>query len=91
MLAVLRNHFSYIILDTTPVAAVADYHLVEAASDGVILVLRPDHTPRAALSEALQVVPKGKLLGAVLNAVPDWFLGRRKERLYYHARAVEQD
>ena len=84
----MRSSFSYIVLDTTPVAAVADYHLVEASADGIVMVLRPDHTRRASLQQALLTVPKPKLLGAVINAVPDWFLNRQKESPYYHAKRV---
>lgn len=74
-----RLRFRYVIVDTTPVAAVADYELVQFVCDGVVLVLRPDHTDRKLCTNALTIIPKGKLLGTVLNCVEDWFLwkGRR--------------
>ena len=57
----LRALFSYVIIDTTPVAAVADFQLVQQASDGVLLVLRPDHTKRSIFQRALQTVAPDKL------------------------------
>jgi protein-tyrosine kinase len=84
--ASLRARFSYVILDTTPVAAVADFQLVQQASDAVLLVLRPDHTKRALFHKALETVPKDKLLGTLLNAVPDWFLWGNRDNDYYYAQ-----
>ena len=78
----LRANFSFTIIDTTPVTAVADFQLVQQVSDGVLFVLRPDHTKRSLLKKALSAVPKEKLLGTVLNAVPDWFLWNIRESYY---------
>jgi capsular exopolysaccharide synthesis family protein len=85
----LRALFSYVVIDTTPVAAVADFQLVQQASDGVLLVLRPDHTKRSIFQRALQNVPSQKLLGTVLNAVPDWFLCNTRENDYYYTEGHE--
>ena len=74
--ACLKKQFRYIILDSPPIAAVADYDLLQSVSDGVIVVVRPDHTSRPACKGALESVPKDKLLGVLLNCVPPWFLGR---------------
>ena len=82
----LRANFSYVIIDTTPVAAVADFQLVQQASDAVLLVLRPDHTKRSLFQKALETVPKEKLLGTMLNAVPDWFLWGNRDNDYYYAQ-----
>jgi capsular exopolysaccharide synthesis family protein len=86
----LRALFTYVIIDTTPVAAVADFQLVQQASDGVLLVLRPDHTRRTIFQRALQTVAPNKLLGTVLNAVPDWFLCNTRENDYYYTEANAQ-
>lgn len=83
--AKLRKLFQYVVVDSPPVAAVADYELIQAACDGVILVARPDQTPRPLLQKALDTVPKDKLLGVVVNCVPDWFLAKHTgSDLYYH-------
>jgi capsular exopolysaccharide synthesis family protein len=71
----LKKQFRYIILDSPPIAAVADYDLLQSACDGVIVVVRPDHTSRPACKRALESVPKDKLLGVLLNCVTPWFLG----------------
>jgi capsular exopolysaccharide synthesis family protein len=72
----LKKQFRYIILDSPPIAAVADYDLLQSVCDGVIVVIRPDHTSRPACKRALESVPKDKLLGVLLNCVEGWFLGR---------------
>lgn len=72
----LKKQFRYIILDSPPIAAVADYDLLQSVCDGVIVVVRPDHTSRPASKRALESVPQDKLLGVLLNCVTEWFLGR---------------
>jgi capsular exopolysaccharide synthesis family protein len=72
----LSRSFKYVIFDSPPVGAVADYELIEAMCDGVLLVVRPDHTARKPCFQAIKAVPKEKLIGVILNCVPKWFLGR---------------
>jgi protein-tyrosine kinase len=69
----LRQSFQYIVVDSPPVTAVADYELIQSVCDGTLLVLRPDHTRRGLAAEALKAIPKDKLLGVVMNSVPKWF------------------
>jgi len=82
-----RTLFKYIIVDSPPIATVADYDLIQAVCDGVILVARPDHTNRNRCIKAAQMVPKEKLIGVVLNCVMNWFLGRAyyEDPYYYSA------
>jgi capsular exopolysaccharide synthesis family protein len=70
----LRIRFQYVILDSPPVASVADYDLIETVSDGVLMVVRPDHTNRATFKKAMTAIPLAKMLGFVLNGMNDWFL-----------------
>ena len=70
----LRHSFQYVVIDAPPVAGVADYELIQAVCDGTLLVLRPDHSRRAAALHALRAIPKNKLIGVVMNSVPRWFL-----------------
>lgn len=74
LLAELRQRFSIVILDTNPVAAVADFKLVQHVCDGVLMIVRPDHTGRTELFRALEIEKKKKLLGVVINAFDDWFM-----------------
>jgi capsular exopolysaccharide synthesis family protein len=80
----LRGLFRYVILDSPPVGAVADYDLIQAVCDGVILVVRPDHTNRELCKVSLATVPEAKLLGVLLNCVPDWSLARRGKADHYY-------
>jgi capsular exopolysaccharide synthesis family protein len=86
----LREKFGYTIIDSPPVAAVADYDLLQVACDGVILVVRPDHTNRHDCRKAIESIPKDKLLGVVMNCVKQWFLVRSHgdySSYYYYRRA----
>lgn len=69
----LRQLFEYIVVDSPPIAAVADYELIQSVSDGTLLVLRPDHSRRSMAAEALKAIPQDKLIGVVMNSVPKWF------------------
>jgi protein-tyrosine kinase len=70
----LRREFSSIIIDTTPVTAVTDFKLVQQVADGVLLVVRPDHTRRSALKQALDKEAGAKVLGVVVNSYQENFL-----------------
>jgi capsular exopolysaccharide synthesis family protein len=70
----VRAQFQHVIVDTSPIAAVADYELIESITDGVVMVVRQDHTKRAAFKKALAAIPTAKMIGLVLNDVSDWFL-----------------
>ena len=72
----LKQIFKYIVIDSPPIASVADYDLLTAAADGVILVVRPDHTSRLACNKAIETIPKEKFLGVVMNRVTEWFLNK---------------
>jgi protein-tyrosine kinase len=78
----LRNTYTYIIIDSPPIAAVADYDLLQSLADGVVVVVRPDHTNRALLTQALERIPKEKLIGVIMNCVPDWFVTRSSDYGY---------
>ena len=80
----LRGLFRYVILDSPPVGAVADYDLIQAVCDGVIVVVRPDHTDRRLCQKALDNIPKAKFLGVLLNCVPDWKPARHAGTDYYY-------
>jgi len=87
LVAQFRSLFTRVVLDSPPVRAVADYDLIQAVSDGVILVVRPDHTNRLLCHRALEIVPKNRLLGVLLNCAPDWgparHSGSRTDYYYY--------
>jgi capsular exopolysaccharide synthesis family protein len=84
LMEALRADFEYIVLDSPPIAAVADYLLLQKACDGVVAVLRPDHTNRKLAHTALESIPRDKNLGVVVNCVQEWFLSGSKQRYYYY-------
>jgi capsular exopolysaccharide synthesis family protein len=77
----LRGRFAHVIVDCPPVELVADYDLIAAACDRVVLVVRPDHTDRALCMAAVAKV-RPKLAGVLINAVEEWFLWRKSARQY---------
>jgi capsular exopolysaccharide synthesis family protein len=79
----LRGLFRYVIVDSPPVGGLADYDLIQANCDGVLVVMRPDYTNRDLCWNALRLIPSAKFLGVVLNCIPDWALGRPAESEYY--------
>jgi protein-tyrosine kinase len=83
----MRASFQSVVVDTTPVGVVADYELVQAEIDGVILVLRPDHTNRDRFYRALKLVAPDKLLGVIYNCVPKSFGSRDAYQDYRYYRS----
>jgi capsular exopolysaccharide synthesis family protein len=80
----LRKQFDYVILDTPPIGSLADYDLIHAVSDGVLLVARPDYTNRTRCLNALNSIPQERLLGVILNCVEDWFLSKSSSHYGYY-------
>ena len=70
-----RAEYEFVILDTPPVGVVADWDLIQLASDGIVLVFRPDHTKRGSCSKVIEAMPKEKLIGVVLNQAKPFLLG----------------
>ena len=81
----LRAHFDWLVLDSSPVLAVADPCVIARVASGVLLVVDCARTPRdvaTAAIERLQAV-RAPVLGAMLNRVE---INRRGESYlpYYH-------
>ena len=83
----VRNTYRFVIVDSPPIGAVADYELLQSVADGVLLIMRPDNTKRHLALRALEGVPKAKLIGVVLNGMEGWFVG---DQDVYGARYYEQ-
>jgi capsular exopolysaccharide synthesis family protein len=80
----LRKRFSYIIADSTPMSSVADFRLLYQVCDGALVIVRPDHTNRSAFLNAIDLEPKQKMLGVVINAYRDWFLWKTNDYYAYY-------
>jgi capsular exopolysaccharide synthesis family protein len=81
----LRTHFDWLVLDSSPVLAVADPCVIARVASGVLLVVDCGRTPREVATAAVERLEAvgAPLLGAMLNRV---VLDRRGESYlpYYH-------
>jgi protein-tyrosine kinase len=71
----LRRQFDYLVCDTPPAGALADFELIQDGCDGIVFVVRPDHTNRMLWMRACDSTPPDKLVGVIMNCVKPWFLG----------------
>lgn len=59
--------FDWILIDSPPILPMADLALWSRQSDGLIMVVRQDHTPKKFIAKAMDAIEKSKLLGVVFN------------------------
>ncbi len=59
--------FDMVIVDCPPILGLADFDLITAACDGVLIVVRARKTKRELLAETVQHLQGKKLLGMILN------------------------
>ena len=71
LLAAVRGKYDIIILDTPPVNMVIDAVVLAPLTDGVLFVVRSNHSERGAVIHAVEQMEyaKAKILGFVLNGV----------------------
>lgn len=71
ILSVLRERYDFIILDSPPVNMVTDAVVLAPMSDGVLFLVRANHSERGAVIHAVEQLEyaKVKILGFVLNGV----------------------
>lgn len=81
---ILRKEFEYVVIDAPPIGLVADYDLLQTACDGVLVIVRPEHTNRTQIFQALEAVPPKKLLGVVMNCVQESLFWKRHDYYYYY-------
>ena len=81
MLEKLSREYDYILVDTPPVAIVADVCVLADVLDGVLFLVRTDRTERDAVARGLKQleISGAKLMGFVLN-------GGSKERGGYYGK-----
>jgi capsular exopolysaccharide synthesis family protein len=63
-----RESFNVILIDTPPLLPLADFELISAACDGVVMVVRAHHGQREMLQKTASALDPKKLLGVVFNA-----------------------
>jgi len=76
-----RERFDWVILDSPPIAALADADLMATKVDGVLFVVRAMHTPADLLENSLRSLEGKNLLGVILNGIED--LKASKYSYYY--------
>lgn len=64
-----KQDFKLVLVDCPPALPLADFDLISAACEGVLLVVRARSTDRDALQKVLAHVESTKLLGVSLNSV----------------------
>jgi capsular exopolysaccharide synthesis family protein len=71
VLAALRTHYDWVLVDSAPILGMADTPVLSAAADGVALVVSAESTTRPAILRAADQIQTvgGRLLGVVLNRV----------------------
>jgi polysaccharide biosynthesis transport protein len=69
LIAGLRDVYNWIVIDTPPIAAVADALILARCTDGVVVVVGAEMVPRAAVRHTLERVAESgaRILGMVLN------------------------
>lgn len=69
VLAAARRDYRWIVLDTSPIGAVADPLVMAPAADGVVVVAAAEAVPRAAVRRTLERLAESgaRVLGVVLN------------------------
>jgi Mrp family chromosome partitioning ATPase len=60
--------FKLVLIDTPPILPLADFELISAACDGVVMVVRAHHGQRETLQKTAGALDSKKLLGVVFNA-----------------------
>jgi capsular exopolysaccharide synthesis family protein len=79
----LRQRYKFVVIDSPPIMAATDAVVLSALTDGVLLVVWSNETPKEAFSRTRDLLNavKGRLLGVVLNAVnsgaPDYYYSYR--------------
>lgn len=65
----LRKKFKHIVIDSPPIMAVTDATILSTMTDGVILVVESDTTPKKIISRARKILEAAgaRILGVVLN------------------------
>jgi receptor protein-tyrosine kinase len=75
LIAGLRNHFDWVIIDSPPLLFAADGNLLSTMCDGTILVVRIGTTTFDSVARAMQSLCENNVLGIVVN-------GARRGELY---------
>lgn len=82
LLRSLASTYEFVICDAPPVLPTADAGGLVNICDGALMVVRAGVTPRPAAAKALEAIDRNKLIGFLLNAVPESRMGRYYYKYY---------
>jgi capsular exopolysaccharide synthesis family protein len=80
--------FKLVLIDAPPVGPLADFELIAAPCDGVIVVTRALETQREALQKTVSHIEKRKLVGSIYNGAKS--AQSRYQYSYYYSHAKKQ-
>jgi len=75
----MRARYDFVVCDAPPILPIADTASLARLADGIVMVVRAGITPRQAVARSLSTIDRQKMIGFVLNAVPE----RALDRYYY--------
>ena len=81
VLTAVARDYEFILCDAPPVLPTADAGALVDICDSALMVVRAGVTPRPAAAQALAAINRNKLIGLLLNAVPE-----EKMKGYYYYR-----
>jgi capsular exopolysaccharide synthesis family protein len=70
LLTSMNRAFDWVLIDSAPLLPIADAEIISRISDGTIIVVRRDKSPKTALKQALERVAPSKMIGFLLNGFP---------------------
>ncbi|HZI92807.1 MAG TPA: CpsD/CapB family tyrosine-protein kinase [Patescibacteria group bacterium] len=82
LLRTLTSRYEFVICDAPPILPTADASGLVDICDGALMVVRAGVTPRPAASKALVAIDRTKLIGFLLNDVPETRMGRYYYKYY---------
>ncbi|MEK6280863.1 MAG: polysaccharide biosynthesis tyrosine autokinase [Acidobacteriota bacterium] len=97
LMGVLANSFTYIVIDSPPIASFTDGVLLSSLADGVLLVVHGGVASRHIIRRSRQLLTEvgAKIFGVVLNNVTvsshDYYYNRNYEHYYYASGGGEDD
>ncbi|MEW6046037.1 MAG: CpsD/CapB family tyrosine-protein kinase [Bacillota bacterium] len=88
LLEELTRRWDLVLVDTPPVVALSDASLLAAKTDGVLLVVTANQTPREVVAAARRQLEQvgARIVGVVLNRVRPGEVGHYHYYYYYYSR-----
>ena len=92
LLAELRSHFDYVIVDAPPIMSVADAGILGRQTDGVVFVIQVGRTPKSVIAHSHLLFKQAgvKILGYVLTNVEYQTADYRYYSKYYYQEEANE-